>query len=437
MNFSDTIVAVATGSAPSPRSLVRASGSGALVLLDAVARARSEDRGSVYTAEVRLAIGPLPLVAIRYSGPRSYTGEDAFEILLPGSPPLVRAVLDLLLSFDGVRLALPGEFSARALLAGKLTIAQAEGVTRVISARNEAELRVARRSLAGEVGEQCARIAEDITTSLALTEAGIDFTDQEGVVAITPDRLREVARDCIETIDTMIGGSTTREASSDLPSVVLVGRPNAGKSTLFNALLGRTRVVASPTPGSTVDAITERLDAAGCPVMLTDLAGLVESSQAAPMHAARRAIERADVIVLCDPDARFDLLLPDHDAAVIRVRTKSDLARDDANAEAPSQQSNGAIAICALEGGNLSTLRAAIRDAAMSHDCAGSLASPRQRADLTTARAALTALAHDASTPELSAHHLRTALQALGGMTGHVGIEEVLGRIFSTFCVGK
>ena len=437
MNLSDTIVAAATGSAPSSRALIRASGKDSLNLLGAVARARSEDAGSVFAAEVSLGIGPLPVVAIRYRAPRSYTGEDAFEILLPGSPPLVRSVLDLLLSFDGVRLALPGEFSARALLAGKLTIAQAEGVTRVISARGEAELRVARRSLAGEVGERCARIADDLTTTLALTEAGIDFTDQEGVVAITPDRLQTVARECVASIDTMIGGSATREATSDLPSVVLAGRPNAGKSTLFNALLGRTRVVTSQTPGSTVDAIAERIDAQGYPVMLTDLAGLVESSEAAPMQAARRAIGRADVIVLCDPDARFDLLLPDHDAAVIRVRTKSDLARGMVNADAASPASGGAIAVCSIDGENLGSLRAAIRDAALSHESAGSLASPRQRAHLAAARAELIALANTPSTPELSAHHLRLALQALGGITGHVGIEDVLGRIFSAFCVGK
>jgi tRNA modification GTPase len=388
-----------------------------------------------------------------FAAPRSYTGEDAAEVQVPGNPTLVeRVVLDMT-SREGVRLANPGEFTARAYLNGKLTLDQAEGVAATIAATNEEQLVAARSLLEGRAGAEYRRWAEELTTLLALVESGIDFTDQEDVVPIAPVALLSRINALRREVGAHLGHAGGREAAGALARVALVGRPNAGKSTLFNALLGRKRAVTSPLSGTTRDVLAEELDLGrdvpgASAVLLEDLAGLDPdfhgdgsvSAREAQLAASRAAAD-ADVLLWCDPVGRFDaggLPVGASRAKVIRVRTFGDQPR---TAGEPSRED---IAVCALDGWHLAVLRRAIVDAATSSRAAGVAALlPRHRRAMGEAMGSLADAAGSVGAgprlrnPELTATGLRGALDSLGELVGQISPDEVLGRVFATFCVGK
>ncbi|MBY0263002.1 MAG: 50S ribosome-binding GTPase, partial [Phycisphaerales bacterium] len=272
------IAALATGPGRSPLALIRLSGPGVRNLCERVFEVTPDGPGRVLATRFWLATGlGVPCWLLRFDGPRTYTGEDSAEIVLPGGPPLLERVITRLLQEDGVREAGPGEFSARAFLNGRLSLAQAEGVAATIAARTDEQLLAAADLMSGRSGERARAWADQAAGLLALVEAGIDFTDQEDVVPIAPAALRERLGMLATKIEAGLGSVAGAEAPQGLPEVVL-----AGQSTLFNALLGRRRAVVSDVPGTTRDALVEELDlsrlAAGGPtVSLVDLAGLDEA----------------------------------------------------------------------------------------------------------------------------------------------------------------
>ncbi len=441
MPTGDTIAAVASAPIRSTRAVVRLSGPGVPKLLDSIVDPTPTSRGA-HTCLLRLegAVGvvgiELPTLVAYYPAPSSYTGEHCAELLLPGNPRLIERIINALASMPGVRHAEPGEFTARAYFNAKLTLEQAEGVAQTIAAEHDDQLDEASRILAGRAGNEYRAWAAELAELLALVEAGIDFTDSEDVIAIAPrllaGRLNTVAAD----IDSRLGARAGAEARTDTPSVVLVGRPNAGKSTLFNALLGRRRVVESKTPGSTRDVISETLDLAdvvpGAPqILLSDLPGLDPSAQNQSQAAALDAITNADLVIHCDPAGRFNAAPTQAaDKKTIRVRTKADLPGPDAQ-----------ISVCALDGYRLDILRRAIADSATG---GASSMLPRHHAALVETRRhiAHTHRAFDPKTdrladPELVASSLRAALDAIGQLVGRIEPDEIIGRIFATFCVGK
>lgn len=447
MRTGDTIVAVASPPGASPRAIIRCSGPGVGAALRSLGVRWTADRGAG-AARLRLGERELPALLLTMPGPASYTGEDCAEIILPGSPLIVERVLEALLDCGGVRHASPGEFSARAYLAGRLTVEQAEGVAMAVGARNAAELGAARRLLSGEAGERWRVLADDIAGALALVEAGVDFTDQEDVVAIAPADLAGRLDGAITRVDTMLAGAG-RVRTGD-PVVVLAGAPSAGKSTLFNALLGRRRSVVHEAPGTTRDAVREALRLGDGPlattVTLVDLAGLDEAlhsaggADGAAQRAAGEAVREADVVVWCDPTGRFvgDLKAPPG-ARVLRVRTKADL---------PGGADAGAIGVCALDRWNLDALRRAIRDGAEGGAREGEDLSllPRHAQALRRARESLVE-ARALVAPAVGSRHLgevelvagamRAALDAIGEISGRIDPDDVIGRVFASFCVGK
>jgi tRNA modification GTPase len=404
-------------------------------------------------------------VLITYVGASSYTGEDSAELVVPSNPVVVDRVMRMLLGESagratGARLAGPGEFSARAYLNGRMTLEQAEGVAALIGSRTRGEHAAAMRMMSGEMGSLYRGWSEELATVLALVEAGIDFTDQEGVVAIDGAAVRRRVGALAEAIGSSLGSRSGSEREDYRAQVVLIGRPNAGKSTLFNALLGRERAVVSEVAGTTRDVLREEIDlsrdsAMGGACVLCDLAGLEDGAGATAGETvamaqaqARAAIESADVLVWCDPAGAFDAepligIGGLGGRRVVRVRTKGDMPRAliGGASERPAREE---IAVCALDGWNLGVLRRAIADAVWGGAALdeqpeggrGVVGVSRQRralaATLDRLESALTLVE-----PELLASELRLALDHLGELTGQVSPDDVIGRIFATFCIGK
>ncbi len=453
------------------RGIVRVSGTQAFELLaphvelgsgatqNRVARAsvrlplETEDlaqRRGVLRARLQVDGLGLPCLALVFPAPGSYTGEDAVELQLPGNPVLLERVVDGLIESGrgrGIetRRAEAGEFTARAFLNGKMSLTQAEGVAAIIAAQSDAQLRAGRLLAGGALGGLARELADDLAAALALVEAGIDFTDQEDVVAIGPRELHQRVVALRDRIQDQLDRSVGAEQLDALAWVVLTGEPNSGKSTLFNALLGRTRAVVSESAGTTRDVLAEPLsiDTPHGPaeVMLVDLAGTdaPESDLNRQMQAAaRQAIERADLVLHCVPvDAP-----PSSMGGTVVVRTKTDLGVGHAPGDGP--------AVSARTGDGLDALRVVITrrvaDRAVSLAADAMALRPRHEAALRSAARNLTetiALVESSQAerhvpqPELVAATLRAALDDLGRLAGDVTPDDVLGRIFATFCVGK
>ena len=485
MDTSAVILAVASPPGGSLRGIVRVSGTQAFELLtphvelgsgatqNRVARAsvrlplETEDlaqRRGVHPARLQADGLDLACLALVLPGPGSYTGEDAVELQLPGNPVLLERVVDGLIESGrgrGIetRRAEAGEFTARAFLNGKMSLTQAEGVAAIIAARSDAQLRAGRLLAGGALGGLAGELADDLAAALALVEAGIDFTDQEDVVAIGPRELHQRVVALRDRIQDQLDRSVGAEHLDALAWVVLTGEPNSGKSTLFNALLGRTRAVVSESAGTTRDVLAEPLsiDTPHGPaeVMLVDLAGtdaadsgLSRQTQAA----ARQAIERADLVLQCAPvdePCGSGQQRPMHGLAFgqsrgtrVIVRTKTDLGVGHTPGDGP--------AVSARTGDGLDALRVVIAgrvaDRTVSLAADAMALRPRHEAALRSAARNLTetiALVESSQAqrhlprPELAAATLRAALDDLGRLAGNVTPDDVLGRIFATFCVGK
>lgn len=429
-----TIAAVASPQGRAARAVIRLSGDSIPAIVESLAEIPFS-RG-VFRARLRFADLTLPAIALLYPAPNSYTGEDSAELLVTGSPHVVSLLMDDLLARDGVRAAGPGEFSLRAHLNGRLTLDEAEGVASLISATSAEDADAARRLLSGEGGVEARAWADRLARLLALVEAGIDFTDQEDVVPIPASELRAK----LLALRTELLRRTTAaivESPPEGPLVVLAGAPNAGKTTLLNALLGRERAVVSSTRGSTRDVVVETIEVRGSPVRLADLAGLdagATGTDARAQESARRAIKEAALVIHCDPTGRFEPIPAAE--RILRVRTKADLL------SAPVAAAPGTLGVCAVDGHNLSALREAIADTALgAHD-----ATPRRRRATLAGAAGLTEALEtlDANSsaraidhPEVVAGAMREALDALGELTGAISPDEIIGRVFAGFCVGK
>ena len=443
MQLNDTILALATGAGFSPRAMLRVAGP----QVDEVCKqylGGTIAKRRMVAAKFAFSDGlSLPLLALKFVSPASYTGDDVLELFVPGNPHLIEKIEHDLLMLVGVRRAEPGEFTARAYLRGKMSVEQAEAVAATIHARSVGQLEAAQRLASGSTGKEYREIADELTTLLALVEAGIDFTDQEDVVAISPDRLSKGVTQLLARIE-ILGGHESSRADRAMPRIVLAGAPNAGKSTLFNALLGRARAIVSATPGTTRDVLVEVIDLSGDvpgagSAELVDLAGIDEMSQgeidAMAQARAREEIEAADVAVWCDPTGLFKG----------EVRTRGSVVRVMTKADQGITTSCAAAMVCALDGSGLPALRRAIADAVSGAQGSEELlAVPRHKTSLREASRNLAialggfdAAQRQLQAPEVVADALRGALDRMGELIGQISPDDVLGRIFRTFCVGK
>ena len=470
MPFSPTIAAIATPPGRGGIGIVRVSGSSLDALIEGIAgrtlAARTATR--VLFRDARGA----PIddgIALYFPSPHSYTGEDVVEWHGHGGVAVMRLLLARCVEL-GARLAEPGEFTKRAFLNGKLDLAQAESVADVIEASTATAVRAAARSLTGEFSREVHALRDALVDLRMYAEATLDFPEEdidllrEGEVAM---RLAAIRGRLDRVLERARGGAILRSGMT----VALVGAPNVGKSSLLNRLVGEEAAIVTPIPGTTRDTVERQIEIGGIPLTVIDTAGLrdtVDEVERQGIARTRAAIERADVALLL-VDARADTADPRtamhaHDALVaelpaelprIVVHNKIDLAfaaphvaRYTATLDAGTDAAADARAIathvwlCALTGDGVALLEAEVmRVAGIAHGLEDAfLARARQVGALDEARDHLRqAAAHLASPPslELFAEELRVAQAAFSSITGEFTADDLLGEIFSRFCIGK
>ena len=439
----DTIAAIATASGAAGVGIVRLSGPGCRVIGATLLGRPPEPRHAHYLrfkdedGEV-IDDGLL----LFFPGPQSYTGEDVLELQGHGSPLLLARLLRRCLAL-GARHARPGEFTERAFLEGRLDLAQAEAVADLVSAGSEAALRAARRSLDGEFSRRVEAVVEGLVALRVWIEAALDFPEEEVDFLAAPElqqRLRGVAAD----LDRLRADAGRGKRLVDGLHVVIAGAPNAGKSSLLNALAGEDRAIVTDIAGTTRDLLRERILVDGIELTLVDTAGLRDAPDQIEREGIRRAraeLGRADLVlaVLDDqagPGPRLELPAG---VPVLWLHNKADLSGAPVHAERHDDGEH--LWLSARTGDGLEALRCRLREAAGQGEGSEGAFSARARHLEAMDRAAVLLaqgarqLHHGAG--ELAAEELRRAQDALGEITGRVDADALLGRIFADFCIGK
>ena len=444
----DTITAIATAPGRAAIALVRVSGPDALEIAKRVVLELDPNAARVarllslrHPADGTLVDHGLVTI---FPAPHSYTGEHVVEVSVHGGAIVPSLVLEAFIA-AGARHALPGEFTRRAVANGRMDLAQAEAIADLIDARSRMAHRVALSQLDGGLSRRTAELRDSVLDLEALIAYDIDFPEEdEGIV----DRVR-VAKKTAHTItelDQLLGTADSGEMLRDGALIVIGGSPNAGKSSLFNALVGRQRAIVTDIPGTTRDAIEALVEIRGWPVRLVDTAGLRESRDVVErlgIEISERYVTHADVVLLCaETDDELQTLERRvtnlGSAPRVMVRTKADLRSD---LTAP-----GHITLSALTGYGLDRLTAEISRLLSERFTAAAAEAPlltreRHRQAVGAARADLLAFREAWERNEVpssvAAIHLREAEHHLAELIGSVDVEDVLERVFSTFCIGK
>jgi tRNA modification GTPase len=455
--FDDTVTAIATPLGEGGLAVVRVSGPKALATADRVfwpagkASSKPSDAAThtIHYGHVKHhgRVVDEVLVSVMRA-PRTYTREDVVEITCHGGLLAAKAILDAVLE-AGARLAEPGEFTQRAFLNGRLDLTQAEAVADLIHARTELALTAANEQLAGKLSQRINRLRDDLMNLLAHVEAHLDFPEED----IAPDthqqllaRLDQGLAFMDELLRTAHEGQVLRHGLR----AAIVGRPNVGKSSLLNQLLGRDRAIVSPIAGTTRDTIEATADVRGLPVVFVDTAGLREAGDALEQEGIRRSHEAT---------ANAELLLHVFDASEpftaedarhlerfahkprIFVRNKTDLP---ARLELPANLPGPAIGVCSLTGTGIEALKDAIKDRVWAGEIRSEMlevminsrhedALRRAREAAARARAAL----GDSVPLDLVASDVRLSVNAIGEIVGQTATEDLLDSIFRQFCLGK
>lgn len=423
----ETIFALATARGRAGVAVVRISGS---MAVDAAGQLMSNVPLGRGLRQLRDASGALldEALILQFPQTRSFTGEPVIELHLHGSEAVVAAVLRVLGEDPHLRMAEAGEFTRRALQNGKLDLAQVEGLADLIDAETEAQRKQAVRVLAGALGDRADEWRRNLLRAAALIEATIDFADEEVPVDVSPEVI-ELLRSVTISLSTEAEGVVFAERLRKGFEVAILGAPNAGKSTLLNRLAGRDAAITSEVAGTTRDVIEVRMDLNGLPVTVLDTAGLRETDDVVEKIGIERAIARAkdaDVCVYLQmPDDDFDLALDD-DAIILTA--KSDL--------------NGGQGISGLTGDGVDALVDRLSEI-LDRRVSGIGVAMRERHRLAMIRAmdclddALSAIEVGDFMVDLVAEDLRTAARAIDSLLGRIDVEDILGEIFSSFCIGK
>ena len=441
----DTIYALSSAPGRAGVAVFRLSGPGARQALERLAGALPAPR----RASLRVLRHPEGAeidrgLVLWLPGPESFTGEDMAELQVHGSRAVAAALAEALGRLKGFRLAEPGEFSRRAFENGRLDLTEAEGLADLIDAETEAQRRQAVAQMEGAAGRLYDGWRARLMRALAHLEAELDFSDEGDVPGSLRQEVLAEAAALEKEIVRHLADGRRGERLREGVRVVIAGPPNAGKSTLMNALAQRDVAIVSARAGTTRDVIEVHLDLAGFPVILTDTAGLREAGdeiEEEGVRRAKRALERADLLLWLDPMGGEPVAPPRLEGQIlVHVRSKCDLATD----SAPVRSGESAeLAISVPRDWGIDALIERIAEAA--RDLCGSGEEPaisraRHRAALEECAAALSRFAQGAragTSTELLAEELRLASRALGRLTGRVDVEDLLAVIFADFCIGK
>ncbi|PLX97701.1 MAG: tRNA uridine-5-carboxymethylaminomethyl(34) synthesis GTPase MnmE [Desulfuromonas sp.] len=449
----ETIVAPATAVGEGGIGIIRLSGTSAELTLQRFFRpSRSVDvfeSHQLYHGHLLDSSGSLldEVLAVVMRAPRSYTGEEIVEVHCHGGPVIIRQIVDLFID-AGLRLARPGEFTLRAFLNGRLDLSRAEAVIDLIRSRSESASQLAVRQLDGALSRIIYDLRERLVENLSLIEAHIDFPDED----ISPPALANLCanvKKARDEIDPLLASFDSGRVLREGLNVLILGRPNVGKSSLLNALLGESRAIVTDIPGTTRDTVEESFVISGLPIRLIDTAGVHATSDPIEAEGVRRATEKvktADLVLLvvdgsqeASPDDFFAFDLVEKDRALLVVNKSDcpavlDRSRFSGLAATPVSAKNGAgLDLLKDKIASLFSAGGEVSESTMISD-------RRHREALLRSREALNrflASVQSAQEPEFLALDLREALHALGEITGETTPDEILDRIFSRFCIGK
>ena len=427
--MTDTIFALATAPGRAGVGVVRISGPAAFAVVEKLTgRAVPEKRKMVLRQLIAGGTVLDEALVVVFEEGQSFTGEVVAELHIHGGRATASGVLEALSHIGLCRIAHPGEFTRRALENGRLDLAQVEGLADLIDAETEAQRTQAMALMKGELSGLGRQWRESLIAALALIEASIDFADEDDAPVDVSDDVSAAISSVYSEMQQALAGAGVAERIREGFVVALVGAPNAGKSSLMNALIGREAAIASPIPGTTRDIIEVVCDFEGVPVILSDMAGLRATDDEVEGIGVDRARQRA-----ADADLRVFLSAPDVDddrtvergSGDLEVMTKADLG------------AHGALSVSVVSGFGLPELRKKIADALKQRVARSSLLG-RERQKIAV-RNALDALdqARREDREEIRSALLRSAIRELSGLLGEVGVEDILDDIFSRFCMGK
>ncbi|MFO0946502.1 MAG: GTPase [Planctomycetota bacterium] len=446
MDWEDTIVGPGTTHGSGCLAIVRLTGRDcSTILARQFAREHSSNtfhRSFIQSRVLRIDAWRREVKCTVYGWPsgHSYTGQPSAEIHLPSCAPLVSAVETQLLAC-GARLARPGEFTLRAFLSGRLDLTQAEGVLGLIEAENLHDLHAAIDQRAGGLSKPIADVRADLLDLLADLEAGLDFVEED-ISFVSQDQLVQRLSDAREEIERLMDSLSRRALEHEIPRILLVGLPNAGKSSLFNALVGGRHAIVSPIAGTTRDTLHATITLGGRPVEIVDTAGVEEADDEISRQSAdqRTQVAKSAAIILeCIPiDDSRPFSASSNLPPRLRVRTKLDLAP-------ATPMSDADVHVSSRTGGgmdDLLTAMARLLDSGETRTPSTNRAhaTARVRASLTCAREDLChalEMAENHAGQEYVAVAIREALEHLGEIVGVVYTDDLLDRIFARFCIGK
>ncbi len=462
MPLETPIIAAATPPGSAMRGIIRLAGENVYSFLPALfLQGQSAPLPSAPPESPRIFTGSLCLWMPQRSVPakifywphaRGYTGQETVEIHTVSNPAFLDAVVQTFLRTEKIRLAEPGEFTMRAFLNGKLDLTQAEAVLAVIDAKTPSELTVALKQLAGNVAQPIAEIRENLLNLLVALEASMDFAEED-ISFISEQDLQSAIKSAHRKTEKIFSQLQARTHFHETPLILLVGQPNAGKSTLFNTLLKSQRALVSPLSGTTRDYLESPITLGSWSCRLVDTAGLDvgqagEPTQKSPIdaqaqHAALELAKQADIIVCCrEPKNEHIELATSPSCAVIHVRTKSCVANSVADAEDMLQL--GEIAVSALENQGIGVLREVLVQMLAKRATAGEVLPGTALRCLETLDKAVKSLEETLLMLEskngdesLVAAQIRYTIDHLGLVDGTLHTEDILERLFSHFCVGK
>ncbi|WP_298851375.1 tRNA uridine-5-carboxymethylaminomethyl(34) synthesis GTPase MnmE [uncultured Ruegeria sp.] len=427
----DTIFALASAQGKAGVAVIRLSGPEAHSAAARLTGSTLPNRGMVLRTlrdhgGARLDDG----LVLTFQAPASFTGENVTELQIHGSTASVNAVLRCLSDTEGLRIAEPGEFTRRALENGKMDLTQVEGLADLIDAETEAQRKQAQTVLAGELGALAERWRRDLIRAASLLEAVIDFADEEVPTDVTPE-VRVLVNGVMSDLRREADGVKIAERIRNGFEVAIVGLPNAGKSTLLNALAGRDAAITSEYAGTTRDVIEVRMDLAGLPVTLLDTAGLRDTEDFVEnlgIELARKRAEAADLrVFLSETPEQLGVATQDGD---IHVLPKADLRNDSSDGVSGKTGQGVDALICQIS--------CVLSQRTTSY---GIATRERHRAAINKAAEALNAairvLESGSDLYDIAAEELRTAIRALESLVGRIDVETLLDEIFSSFCLGK